>query len=173
MDTDEYVVPLYWYWCCFSPFLRPLAAFLIHVSSVIITFVTIAVFLCIGSDDDASKFTTSRLFAALALFNQLTVPLFIFPITIPIIIAAIVSTRRLEQFLRQPEVRQEFEGIRKMARVLSRSEASLDVFEIDDGDAAGPLTNDYPNTPDNLSDVAFNIGFETNAVGGGYVMTAS
>lgn len=102
-------------------------------------------------------------------------PLFIFPITIPIIIAAIVSTRRLEQFLRQPEVHKEFEGIRKIARVLSRSEASLDVFEIDDGDAAGQTVTDYPNTPDNLSDVAFNIGFEpnTNTVGCNYGVTTN
>lgn len=149
----------YIYW------LSLLAAFLIHVSSVIIAFVTIAVFLCIESnDDETTKFTTSRLFAALALFNQLTVPLFIFPITIPIIISAIVSTRRLEQFLRQPEVRKEFEGIRKIARVMSRSEASLDVFEIDDGDV-GQIMTDYPNSPDHLSDVTFNIGFESNTNG--------
>lgn len=128
---------------------------------MIIAFVTIAVFLCIESNDEATKFTTSRVFAALALFNQLTVPLFIFPITIPIIISAIVSTRRLEQFLRQPEVHKEFEGIRKIARVMSRSEASLDAFEIDDGDASQTMT-DYPNSPDHLSDVAFNIGFESN-----------
>lgn len=138
-----------------------LAAFLIHVSSVIIAFVTIAVFLCIEPNDGATKFTTSRVFAALALFNQLTVPLFIFPITIPIIISAVVSTRRLEQFLRQAEVRKEFEGIRKIARVMSRSEASLDVFEIDDGDATQTMT-DYPNSPDHLSDETFNIGYETS-----------
>lgn len=134
-----------------------LTAFLIHVSSVIIAFVTIAVFLCIESVDNATKFTTSRVFAALALFNQLTVPLFIFPITIPIIISAIVSTRRLEQFLRQPEVHKEFEGIRKIARVMSRSEASLDVFEIDDSDA-GQILTDYPNLLDHSSDMSFNIG---------------
>lgn len=79
------------------------------------------------------KFTTSRVFASLALFNQLTVPLFIFPITIPMIISAIISTRRLEQFLSQPEVQKEFEGIKNIARIMSRS-ASLDVFEIDESD---------------------------------------
>lgn len=167
--------------------IHSVSAFLIHISSIIIAFVTIAVFLCIEpSDDETSKFTTSRVFAALALFNQLTVPLFIFPITIPIIISAIVSTRRLEQFLRQPEVHKEFEGIRKIARVMSRSEASLDAFEIDDdgdngnggaggdgdgdGDGGGgrcsgvgdgPIMCDYQHSPDHLSDVAFNIGFES------------
>lgn len=109
-------------------------AFLTHLSSIIITFVTFAVFLSIETDDVMDKFTTGRVFAALALFNQLTVPLFIFPITIPMIISAIVSTRRLEGFLRQPEVQKEFEGIRNMARVMSRSDASLDVFEIDEND---------------------------------------
>lgn len=107
-------------------------AFLTHLSSVIITVVTIAVFLSIETTDVTDKFTTARVFAALALFNQLTVPLFIFPITIPMIISAIVSTRRLETFLQQCEVQKEFEGIRNMARVMSRSDASLDVFEIDE-----------------------------------------
>lgn len=104
------------------------------MSSIIITVVTIAVFLSIETVDVTDKFTTGRVFAALALFNQLTVPLFIFPITIPMIISAIVSTRRLEAFLQQPEMQKEFEGIRNMARVMSRSDASLDVFEIDEND---------------------------------------
>lgn len=56
------------------------------------------------SDDGRIQFTAARLFASLALFNQLTVPLFIFPITIPIILSAVVSTRRLQAFLAQPEV---------------------------------------------------------------------
>lgn len=110
------------------------SAFLTHLSSVVITFVTIAVFFTIETKEEIQKFSTGRVFAALALFNQLTVPLFIFPITIPIIISAIVSTRRLEEFLHRPEVQKSFEGIRNMARVMSRSDASLDVFEIDEND---------------------------------------
>lgn len=99
------------------------------------------------------KFTTGHVFAALALFNQLTVPLFIFPITIPMIISAIVSTRRLEVFLRQPEVQKEFEGIRNMARVMSRSDASLDVFEIDENDGQTIDNNDgqHMNGDDDLN----------------------
>ncbi|XP_021701403.1 ATP-binding cassette sub-family C member Sur [Aedes aegypti] len=87
---------------------------LTHISSVLITFVTVAVFIHLehgGSSAESSagdgriEFTAARLFASLALFNQLTVPLFIFPITIPIILSAVVSTGRLEVFLRRPEVR--------------------------------------------------------------------
>lgn len=91
---------------------------LTHVSSVLITFVTVAAFTHLeepppeatsstNDDDDDNgriQFTAARLFASLALFNQLTVPLFIFPITIPIILSAVVSTRRLQAFLAQPEV---------------------------------------------------------------------
>lgn len=125
-----------------------MTAFLTHVSSVIIAFVTIAVFLHLEDDNEQPlKFTTGRVFAALALFNQLTVPLFIFPITIPIIISAIVSTRRLERFLHQPEVQKEFEGIRNMARVMSRSDASLDVFEIDEYDPNGNDDSQLMDTP--------------------------
>lgn len=130
-----------------------MTAFLTHLSSVIIAFVTIAVFLSIESADITEKFTTGRIFAALALFNQLTVPLFIFPITIPMIISGIVSTRRLEEFLRQPEVQKEFEGIRNMARVMSRSDASLDVFEIDEneGQTIDGQSNDEPNNDSSQS----------------------
>lgn len=104
-----------------------MAAFLTHVSSVLISFVTLAVF--IGIEGENIELTASRVFTALALFNQMTVPLFIFPITIPIIISAIVSTKRLMVFLDQPEVQKEYEGIRNMARILSRSDASLDLCE--------------------------------------------
>lgn len=103
-------------------------AFLTHVSSVLITFVTLA-FFTNSENDNGQKFTASRVFSALALFNQLTVPLFIFPITVPIIISAIISTKRLEKFLQLPEVSKKSEGVIHMARVLSRSDASLDVYE--------------------------------------------
>uniref|UniRef100_A0A336N0A9 CSON011403 protein n=1 Tax=Culicoides sonorensis TaxID=179676 RepID=A0A336N0A9_CULSO len=100
--------------------------FLTYVSSILITFVTLLIYFNIN---DEIPFTASRLFTALALFNQLTVPLFIFPITIPIIISAVVSTKRLETFLRQPEVEKELEGVKNMARFLSQSDASLDILE--------------------------------------------
>lgn len=110
-------------------FLPFIAAILTHVSSVLVTFVTLTVFISINDNHSDYEFTAGRLFSALALFNQLTVALFIFPITIPIIIGAIVSTKRLEKFLELPEVKKEFEGVQNMARVLCRSDASLDIFE--------------------------------------------
>uniref|UniRef100_A0A182P340 ABC transmembrane type-1 domain-containing protein n=1 Tax=Anopheles epiroticus TaxID=199890 RepID=A0A182P340_9DIPT len=107
---------------------------LTHISSVLITIVTIAVFLTL--ENNPIELTAGRLFASLALFNQLTVPLFIFPITIPVTLSAIVSTARLEAFFGQPEVeRGSLEGIRTMARILSKSDASLDMDE-DGGDPA-------------------------------------
>ncbi|XP_062546541.1 ATP-binding cassette sub-family C member Sur [Armigeres subalbatus] len=122
---------------------------LTHISSVLITFVTVAVFIHLeshestiaeeGARDGRIEFTAARLFASLALFNQLTVPLFIFPITIPIILSAGVSTRRLEVFLRRPEVRTvvarrigrttSFDGLRRgnvTKRDVSRRVATLD-----------------------------------------------
>lgn len=138
-------------------------AFLTHISSVIITFVTLAVFLYIEDTNEKTKFTTGRLFAALALFNQLTVPLFIFPITIPIIISAIVSTHRLEHFLGQPEVQKEFQGIRNMARVMSRSDASLDVFEIDENE--GDLDNRLiDSSPLSMTIIPVKMSQSTNEV---------
>lgn len=94
---------------------------------MLITFVTLAVYVYYESN---SEITASRLFSALALFQQLTVPLLIFPITVPIILSAIVSTRRLEKFLAAHEIQKQFEGIRNMARILSKSDASLDMYEV-------------------------------------------
>lgn len=42
------------------------------------------------------------------------------------IISAILSTKRIERFLSQIEISKEFEGIRNMARVLCKSNTSLD-----------------------------------------------
>lgn len=42
------------------------------------------------------------------------------------IISAIISTKRIERFLSQVEISKEFEGIRNMARVLCKSNTSLD-----------------------------------------------
>lgn len=77
-------------------------------------------------NDESIEFNSSNVFTALALFNQLTVPLFIFPITIPIIISSLISTRRIERFLSQPEIEKEFEGIKHMARVLCKNNEALD-----------------------------------------------
>ncbi|KAH8273788.1 hypothetical protein KR044_000666 [Drosophila immigrans] len=101
---------------------------LTHISTVLITLVTLAIYVCLPQDSRLN-FNASHLFSALALFQQLTVPLLIFPITVPIIIAARVSTRRLERFLHAPEIQKQFEGIRNMARILSKSDASLDMYE--------------------------------------------
>ena len=43
-------------------------------------------------------------FSSLALFNLLTAPLFLFPITLFFFVNGIVSTRRLQTFLAAPEV---------------------------------------------------------------------
>jgi hypothetical protein len=102
-------------------------AFLAHVSTILVTFVTFAIFS--NTEHDEITFNASRVFSSLALFNQLTVPLFIFPITVPIIIQAVVSTKRLENFLNQLEVQKDFEGVRNMARILCKSDASLDIYE--------------------------------------------
>jgi len=67
-------------------------AFLTHISSVLVTVVTFGLYPYIESE----KMEPAKVFAGLALFNQLTVPLFIFPITVPVVIDAIVSFIRLE-----------------------------------------------------------------------------
>uniref|UniRef100_A0A1B6CN95 Uncharacterized protein n=1 Tax=Clastoptera arizonana TaxID=38151 RepID=A0A1B6CN95_9HEMI len=72
-----------------------LMTFLTHAASALITLITLAAFYLL--EEDSLK--PADVFSGLALFNQLTVPLFIFPITVPIIISALISTKRLEEFL--------------------------------------------------------------------------
>jgi len=61
-------------------------AFLTHISSVLVTVITFGVYSLIETE----KLEPPKVFAGLALFNQLTVPLFIFPITVPVVIDALV-----------------------------------------------------------------------------------
>nr|CAD7569264.1 unnamed protein product [Timema californicum] len=64
-----------------------LLTFLTHASSVLVTLVTFGVYFSM----EEGALSPGNVFTGLALFNQLTVPLFIFPITVPVIISAMVS----------------------------------------------------------------------------------
>ncbi|XP_074096275.1 sulfonylurea receptor [Cotesia typhae] len=74
--------------------------FLTHASSVLMTLFTFGVYFWL----EETHLDAGNVFASLALFSQLTVPLFIFPVIVPIILNAIISTKRLEDFLSLPEV---------------------------------------------------------------------
>ncbi|XP_034942129.1 ATP-binding cassette sub-family C member Sur-like [Chelonus insularis] len=77
-----------------------LITFLTHASSVLMTLFTFGVYFWV----EQTHLDAGNVFASLALFSQLTVPLFIFPVIIPIILNARISTKRLEDFLSLPEV---------------------------------------------------------------------
>ncbi|XP_076228088.1 sulfonylurea receptor isoform X2 [Nomia melanderi] len=74
--------------------------FLSHASSVLTTLFTFGAYYWL---EDRSL-EAGNVFASLALFSQLTVPLLIFPVMMPIIINAMVSTTRMEDFLQLPEM---------------------------------------------------------------------
>ncbi|XP_035226233.1 ATP-binding cassette sub-family C member 8-like isoform X2 [Stegodyphus dumicola] len=74
--------------------------FITQTSSIIVTLVTFSLF----SKIEGRPLAPSDVFTGLALFNQLTVPLYIIPFVIPMVINAVVSTRRLVDFLMLPEV---------------------------------------------------------------------
>lgn len=77
-----------------------LITFLTHASSVLMTLFTFGLYFSI----EERHLDAGSVFASLALFSQLTVPLFIFPVIVPIIINAMISTTRLEEFLLLPEI---------------------------------------------------------------------
>ncbi|XP_072749305.1 ATP-binding cassette sub-family C member Sur isoform X2 [Anoplolepis gracilipes] len=74
--------------------------FLTHASSVLMTLFTFGIYFWL----EERNLDAGNVFASLALFSQLTVPLFIFPAIVPIIINALTSTTRLEKFLLLPEI---------------------------------------------------------------------
>lgn len=77
-----------------------LNTFITQGSAILLTLVTFSIYSVV----EGRPLTPSQVFSGLALFNQLTVPLYIIPFVIPIVINAVVSTKRLSEFLSQPEV---------------------------------------------------------------------
>ncbi|EGI61249.1 ATP-binding cassette transporter sub-family C member 9 [Acromyrmex echinatior] len=74
--------------------------FLTHAFCVLVTLFTFGIYFWL----EERNLDAGNVFASLALFSQLTVPLFIFPVIIPIIINAMISTTRLEEFFQLPEI---------------------------------------------------------------------
>ncbi|CAH2259124.1 jg9979 [Pararge aegeria aegeria] len=74
--------------------------FTTHLSAI---FVTVVTFMTHYFLDNGSNLTVVNVFAGLALFNQLTIPMLIFPVTVLMMIQAMVSTKRIKDFLELPE----------------------------------------------------------------------
>ncbi|CAN7987080.1 unnamed protein product [Ixodes hexagonus] len=74
--------------------------FITQGSAILLTLVTFSVYSAI----EGRPLTPAKVFSGLALFNQLTVPLYIIPFVIPIVINSVISTKRLSEFLSLPEV---------------------------------------------------------------------
>nr|XP_027220471.1 ATP-binding cassette sub-family C member Sur-like [Penaeus vannamei] len=79
---------------------RALMTFLTQGSGVVVCLVTFGLYSLL----EGAALEPARVFSGLALFNQLTVPLFILPIIVSHTIRAKNSTRRLQEFLNMQEV---------------------------------------------------------------------
>ncbi|XP_044013895.1 ATP-binding cassette sub-family C member Sur-like [Aphidius gifuensis] len=77
-----------------------LITFITQASTILITILTFGVYFWV----EETHLDAGNVFSSLALFSQLTVPLLIFPVIIPIILNARNSTKRLEEFLERPEI---------------------------------------------------------------------
>ncbi|XP_022119948.2 ATP-binding cassette sub-family C member Sur [Pieris rapae] len=84
--------------------------FTTQFSSVLITVITFVAQYWLNK---SSALTTVNVFAGLVLFNQLTIPLLILPVTVLMIIQAMVSTQRIQDFLDLPESKNYNEDISK------------------------------------------------------------
>ncbi|XP_060810870.1 ATP-binding cassette sub-family C member Sur isoform X2 [Amyelois transitella] len=74
--------------------------FTTQTSTILVTVVTFTVYYFLENN---KNLTAVNVFAGLALFNQLTVPLLILPVTVLMVIQAKVSTQRIHDFLDLPE----------------------------------------------------------------------
>ncbi|KAJ2952805.1 hypothetical protein O0L34_g7165 [Tuta absoluta] len=74
--------------------------FTTQVSTILVTVITFTVYYFL---EDSTGLTAVNVFAGLALFNQLTIPLLILPVTVLMVIQAMVSTKRIKDFLELPE----------------------------------------------------------------------
>ncbi|XP_063359524.1 ATP-binding cassette sub-family C member Sur [Cydia amplana] len=74
--------------------------FTTQVSTILVTMITFTVYYYL---DDSNTFTAVNIFTGLALFNQLSVPLLILPVTVLMVIQAMVSTNRIKRYLDLPE----------------------------------------------------------------------
>ncbi|PZC84367.1 hypothetical protein B5X24_HaOG200320 [Helicoverpa armigera] len=98
--------------------------FTTQISSIMITAITFTVYYLL---DNNSQLTATNVFAGLALFNQLTVPLLILPVTVLMVIQAMVSTKRIRDFLELPESNNVQEG-KDEERKKSTEDRSQEVF---------------------------------------------
>ncbi|CAK1581992.1 unnamed protein product [Parnassius mnemosyne] len=73
--------------------------FTTQASTILITVITYTLLYFLNNDG----LTVINVLAGLALFNQLAVPLLILPVTVLMVIQAMVSTKRIEDFLELPE----------------------------------------------------------------------
>ncbi|XP_043258607.1 ATP-binding cassette sub-family C member Sur [Colletes gigas] len=119
--------------------------FLTHASSVLMTLFTFGAYFWL----EERTLDAGNVFASLALFSQLTVPLLIFPVMIPIVINAMISTTRMEEFLQLPEIQNVLPdpGDRKMdvenesSRTNSVDESTVEATKVHSTATFGSLDN--------------------------------
>lgn len=78
--------------------------FLTQGSAILVTMITFSLFPVI----EQRPLTAATVFTSIALFNQITTPLYIVPLVIPMLVSAIVSHRRLVDYLSILELNTDF-----------------------------------------------------------------
>ncbi|XP_060812927.1 ATP-binding cassette sub-family C member Sur isoform X1 [Bombus pascuorum] len=114
--------------------------FLTHASSVLTTLFTFAAYFWL----EEKSLEAGNVFASLALFSQLTVPLLIFPVMIPIIINAMISTNRIEEFLQLPEIDNVLPNLNDAKSEVAENISSL-VNSIEESTIETMKTHNTPN----------------------------
>ncbi|XP_071960045.1 ATP-binding cassette sub-family C member 8-like [Antedon mediterranea] len=75
---------------------------------------------------EGTPLTPDVAFSSLSLFNQITIPLFVMPMTFTFLVNAHVSTKRLQNFLQSPECEERDDGRQKIEVVLDRDKSTIE-----------------------------------------------
>lgn len=124
------IICKYYFFAVYYDQFQPVSftAILIQTASGLLVLTTLLIHFY-GISNDSAPPTVSQIITCLALFNHLTIALFIFPLTVPVVLSAIVSTKRLCEFLQLTQVKPKNMGIQTIARIISRSDTHSDLIE--------------------------------------------
>jgi ABC-type multidrug transport system fused ATPase/permease subunit len=120
-------------------------AFLASVSTIIVTTVTVGLYVALEEE----HFSAADIFSALALLGQLTVCLSVFPVTIPIFIKGMVSRERLVEFFSRTEVSIYKESDRKDSKKSTKWSEQAKAKDYENDDCEEETENNTPEYNEN------------------------
>ncbi|XP_041976836.1 ATP-binding cassette sub-family C member 9-like [Aricia agestis] len=143
------------------------SGFLTFTTQISTVLVAVTTFLVHSYLDSTVSLTAVNVFAALALFNHLTISFLVLPVTVVMMIQAVVSTKRIRDFLELPEAHNVPEE--NVDECKKKDEFRRDKFNeafVDFSPDDNPLSEkyesllDFQDTSSDADDIEFTLGQE-------------